>query len=76
MRSDDINAYVREASGGAFSAKDFRTWNGTVLAAVALAAFARERDVATKAARTRAKNLAVKQVARFLGNTPAVCRAS
>ena len=76
VRSDDINAYVREASGGAFSAKDFRTWNGTVLAAVALAAFARERDVATKAARTRAKNLAVKQVARFLGNTPAVCRAS
>ena len=76
VRSDDINAYVREASGGEFSAKDFRTWNGTVLAAVALAAYARERDVDTKAARTRAKNLAVKQVARFLGNTPAVCRAS
>ena len=76
VRSDDINAYVREASGGEFSAKDFRTWNGTVLAAVALAAYARERDVETKAARTRAKNLAVKQVARFLGNTPAVCRAS
>ena len=76
VRSDDINAYVREASGGEFSAKDFRTWNGTVLAAVALAAYARERDVGTKAARTRAKNLAVKQVARFLGNTPAVCRAS
>ena len=76
VRSDDINAYVREASGGEFSAKDFRTWNGTVLAAVALAAYARERDVDTKAARTRAKNLAIKQVARFLGNTPAVCRAS
>ena len=76
VRSDDINAYVREASGGEFSAKDFRTWNGTVLAAVALAAYARERDVETKAARTRAKNLAIKQVARFLGNTPAVCRAS
>ena len=76
MRSDDINAYVRETSGGEFSAKDFRTWNGTVLAAVALAAYAREREVETKAARTRAKNLAVKQVARFLGNTPTVCRAS
>ena len=76
VRSDDINAYVREASGGEFSAKDFRTWNGTVLAAVALAAYARERDVETKAARARGKNLAVKQVARFLGNTPAVCRAS
>ena len=76
VRSDDINAYVRETSGGEFSAKDFRTWNGTVLAAVALAAYAREREVETKAARTRAKNLAVKQVARFLGNTPAVCRAS
>ena len=76
VRSDDINAYVRETSGGEFSAKDFRTWNGTVLAAVALAAYAREREVETKAARTRAKNLAVKQVASFLGNTPAVCRAS
>ena len=76
VRSDDINAYVRETSGGEFSAKDFRTWNGTVLAAVALAAYAREREVETKAARTRAKNLAVKQVARFLGNTPTVCRAS
>ena len=37
VRSADINAYVKEAAGGDFSAKDFRTWNATVLAAVALA---------------------------------------
>ncbi len=75
VRSDDINEYVKGASGGEFSAKDFRTWNGTVLAAVALAAYASERETDTKAKRERAKRLAVEQVARFLGNTPAVCRA-
>ena len=76
VRSDDINEYVKGASGGEFSAKDFRTWNGTVLAAVALAAYASERETDTKAKRERAKRLAVEQVARFLGNTPAVCRRS
>jgi DNA topoisomerase I len=74
VRSDDINDYVKEASGGEFSAKDFRTWNGTVLMAVTLAAYAREHGAETKAERERAKRLALKQVARFLGNTPAVCR--
>ena len=76
VRSDDINEYVKETSGGEFTAKDFRTWNGTVLAAVALAAYARVQSPQTRAARTRAKRLAVKEVARFLGNTPAVSRAS
>jgi DNA topoisomerase I len=47
-----------------------------VLAAVVLAASARERDMSTKGGRNRAKRDAVKQVARYLGNTPAVCRAS
>jgi DNA topoisomerase-1 len=47
-----------------------------VLAAVVLAASARDRDLSTKGARNRAKRDAVKQVARYLGNTPAVCRAS
>jgi DNA topoisomerase-1 len=75
VRSDDINEYIQQAIGE-HSAKDFRTWNATVLAAVVLAASARERDLSTKGARNRAKRDAVKQVARYLGNTPAVCRAS
>ena len=67
-----MNEYVKRRTGGEFSAKDFRTWNGTVLAAVALAG-----DVpASKTARKRRINDAVKGVALFLGNTPAVARAS
>src|SRR3954467_10644923 len=76
VRSADINEYIKEAVGKEHSAKDFRTWNATVLAAVVLAAAARERDLATKGGRARAKRDAVKQVSRYLGNTPAVCRAS
>jgi DNA topoisomerase I len=76
IRSDEINDYIKETLGEAHSAKDFRTWNATVLAAVVLAASARERDLSTKGGRARAKRDAVKQVARYLGNTPAVCRAS
>jgi DNA topoisomerase I len=76
VRSADINEYIKEAAGREHSAKDFRTWNATVLAAVVLAASARERDLSTKGGRNRAKRDAVKQVARYLGNTPAVCRAS
>jgi DNA topoisomerase-1 len=76
VRSSDINDYIKEAIGAEHSAKDFRTWNATVLAAVVLAADARERDMTTKGARARAKRVAVREVARYLGNTPAVCRAS
>jgi DNA topoisomerase-1 len=76
VRSDEINDYIKETLGEEHSAKDFRTWNATVLAAVVLAASARERDLSTKGGRARAKRDAVKQVARYLGNTPAVCRAS
>ena len=76
IRSTDINAYIKETIGVQHSAKDFRTWNATVLAAVVLAASARERDLSTKGARARAKRDATKQVAHYLGNTPAVCRAS
>jgi DNA topoisomerase I len=73
VTSDDINAYLKAATGvDSFSAKDFRTWNGTVLAATALAGDVPE----TKTARKRSVNEAVKTVAFFLGNTPAVCRAS
>jgi DNA topoisomerase I len=76
LRSTDINDYIKTVLGEQHSAKDFRTWNATVLAAVVLAASARERDMGTKGGRNRAKRDAVKQVARYLGNTPAVCRAS
>jgi DNA topoisomerase-1 len=75
VKSSDINAYVKEATGGEFSAKDFRTWSGTVLAAVALAVSA-PVAASTATARKRAKTRAIKEVARYLGNTPAVARAS
>ena len=74
MRSDDINAYIKEATGDDFSAKDFRTWNATVLAAVALSVSGEVAGSAT--GRKRAIARAVKEVAHYLGNTPAVCRAS
>jgi len=74
VRSDDINAYVKEATGGAFSAKDFRTWNATALAAVALAVSG--AAATSKTARKRAIKRAIDEVAGYLGNTPAVCRAS
>lgn len=73
VRSDDINAYIQEHAGERFSAKDFRTWHGTVLAAVELAGQPRPRS------RTAAKQTiraAVGEVAEALGNTPAVCRSS
>ena len=73
VRSEDINDYLKEAAKNDFSAKDFRTWNATVLAAVALAA---SDPAPTKTARERAVKSAVKTVAAYLGNTPAVCRAS
>ncbi|HZA90418.1 MAG TPA: hypothetical protein VE401_09310 [Solirubrobacterales bacterium] len=72
-RSEEVNEYLKSAAGDAFSAKDFRTWYATVVAAVALAAMPVPE---TKAGRKRRINDAVKGVAAFLGNTPAVCRAS
>ena len=74
VRSDDINEYVKEVTGGDFSAKDFRTWGATVLAAQALAVSGTVADSPGK--RKRAITRAVKEVADYLGNTPAVCRAS
>jgi DNA topoisomerase IB len=73
VRSDDINEYIRERMGNGFSAKDFRTWHGTVLAAVELAGVERP---ASEAAARRAIREAVARVADVLGNTPAVCRSS
>jgi DNA topoisomerase I len=73
VRADDVNAYIKQFSAGDFTAKDFRTWNATILAAVALAG-ADEPD--SRAGREREVSRAVKTVATYLGNTPAVCRAS
>ena len=75
LKSADINAYVKEVTGGDFSAKDFRTWNATVLAAVALAVSGPAAQLSERS-RKRAINRAVKEVAHYLGNTPAVARAS
>jgi DNA topoisomerase-1 len=74
VRSEDINEYLKEATGGDHSAKDFRIWNATALAAVALAVSG--ESARTKTARKRAVKRAVEEVAVYLGNTPAVCRAS
>jgi DNA topoisomerase I len=74
VRSEDINAYIKEATGGDFSAKDFRTWNATALAAVALAVSGESAH--SRTARRRAVRRAIDEVAAYLGNTPAVCRAS
>lgn len=73
VHSSEINEYVKELAGGDFSAKDFRTWSATVIAAVALAV---SGGAATPTARKRAMRRAVDEVAHYLGNTPAVCRAS
>jgi DNA topoisomerase-1 len=74
VRSSDINSFIKDQTGSEFSAKDFRTWHATVLAAVALAVS--EQAATTKTARKRAVSRAVQEVAHYLGNTPAVCRAS
>ena len=65
IESGDVNEYIRQISGADFTAKDFRTWAGTVLAAERLC-----RRAPTK----RCVTAAIKEVAAALGNTPAVCR--
>jgi DNA topoisomerase I len=74
VSSADINNYIKARVGEEMSAKDFRTWHGTVIAAVVLAE-ANER-AKTITARRRAISSAMKEVAGYLGNTPAVARAS
>ena len=71
VNSEDVNEYLRQTSGEDFTAKDFRTWAGTVLAALAL----RECERFDSQAQAK-KNIvtAIESVARRLGNTPAVCR--
>lgn len=69
----DVNRYIKQAMGPQFSAKDFRTWGGTLQAAIALA------EIGKAESPHKAKNnivRATKEVAERLGNTPAVCRSS
>ena len=73
VHADDVNDYLRSISGGDFTAKDFRTWAGTALAAQALQEF---EDFDSKAGARRNIRQAIEQVAKKLGNTTAVCRKS
>ena len=73
VSSADINAYVKEVVAPDASAKDFRTWHATVLAAVALSG---RPEPASATALKRVVGQAMKEVSEYLGNTPAVCRAS
>ncbi len=74
VTSADINAYVKAVVGGEVSTKDFRTWHGTVLAAIALAE--RAGDVGSPTRRKKAVRAAIVDVSEYLGNTPAVARGS
>lgn len=69
-----VNDYIRDATGMEATAKDFRTWHATVLAAAALAAT--DEPGRTRASRKRAVSAAMKEVSEFLGNTPALARSS
>jgi DNA topoisomerase IB len=73
LRSDEINDYLRDASGGEMTAKDFRTWHATLRAATELAAVGAQRSTAK---RRRAVAAVMREVADLLGNTPTVARAS
>ncbi len=69
-----VNDYLREATGAEITAKDFRTWHATVLAAAALAASEEPGD--SKTSRKRAVVSAMKEVADYLGNTPTIAKSS
>jgi DNA topoisomerase-1 len=71
--SGDVNDYLREVAGGEFTAKDFRTWSATVLAAWALGEF---ESFDSQAAAKRNVTAAIERVASRLGNTPTICRKS
>ncbi|MGQ5263727.1 DNA topoisomerase IB [Micromonospora sp. ZYX-F-536] len=73
VRSDEVNGYLRDASGGEMTAKDFRTWHATVLAATELATVGPARSMT---ARRRAVVAVMREVAELLGNTPTVARTS
>ena len=74
VRAAEINEYLKQVTGGDYTAKDFRTWNATVLTAVELAG--NGHDASTRAARKREASAATRRVAAYLSNTPAVCRSA
>jgi DNA topoisomerase-1 len=71
VTSADVNAYLKEITGGDITAKDFRTWAGTVMAALALQEF---EAFDTKATQKKNIKQAIERVAARLGNTPTICR--
>ena len=73
IHSDDVNDYIKDIMGEEFSAKDFRTWGGTLLASIELSESERSHSVAE---RKKEVTKCVKMVAQKLGNTPAIARAS
>jgi len=73
IHSEDVNEYIKEVMGEEFSAKDFRTWGGTLLASIELSETERSHS---KSERKKAVTECVKKVAQKLGNTPAIARAS
>lgn len=73
VKSTDVNQYIKEVMGDEFSAKDFRTWGGTLYACAELAAVKRSH---LKKDRAKTVSKCVKKVAKKLGNTPAVARSS
>ncbi len=74
LASFEVNGYLKDLFGGSFTAKDFRTWHATVIAAEVLALAEEPGD--TKASRKRAVKQAVMEVSSYLGNTPTVARSS
>jgi len=74
LGAGDVNDYIRTCTGIEATAKDFRTWHATVIAAAALAES--EEPGETKASRKRAVSSAMKEVAEFLGNTPTLARTA
>ncbi len=74
LDSARVNEYLRETSGAPITAKDFRTWHATVLAAAALGGS--QEPAATKTSRKRAVRRAMEQVSSYLGNTPTIARSS
>ncbi|RYF27691.1 MAG: DNA topoisomerase IB [Chloroflexi bacterium] len=75
VHSDDVNEYIKKYAGDDYSAKDFRTWGGTLLATSAILAAEIDNNE-TKTARKKRVTAVVKEVAKRLGNTPAVARSS
>ncbi len=77
VKSSDVNNYIKSVMGEEFSAKDFRTWAGTLIASSELAASSRDEERAeSERERKKAVTVCVRKVAKKLGNTPAIARSS